>query len=148
MSFWSLWTILKSVPEFRLIYAQTLTRSPLLVIMAMPLQHEQCLPFALQKLLGLMRNGVSSKDHTTRRNSHRRFKFDNHILVQARQDLDDLLTRQAIPLPTQSSQSIEERQVLTLTYPTDNRIRWMERWSKLFSIFQENQCQLYPRMLN
>lgn len=71
----------------------------------------QSLPFSLQKLLKLMQNVASSKDRITRRSSNRRFRFEGFILAQARQDLDDLLTRQVIPSPTQSSQSIEDRQV-------------------------------------
>jgi hypothetical protein len=69
------------------------------------------LPFSLQKLLDLMQNVASSKDRTTRRSSNRRFRFESLILLQARQDLDGLLTRQVVPSPTYSSQSIEERQV-------------------------------------
>ena len=71
----------------------------------------QSLPFSLQRLLKLMQNVASSKDRTTRRSSNRRFRFEGFILAQARLDLDGLLTRQVIPSPTQSSQSIEGRQV-------------------------------------
>ena len=74
-------------------------------------RQRQSLPFSLQKLLNLMQNVASSKDRTTRRSSTRRFRFESYILVQAKQDLGGLLTRQVVPSSTQSSQSIEDRQV-------------------------------------
>ena len=111
-------------------------------------RHRQSLPFALQKLLNLMQNVASSKDRTARRSSNRRFRFESFILVQARQDLDDLLTRQVVPSPTQSSQSIEYRQVFCEVRVTDNRIHWMRRLWNLSLQFRGNSCQWYSRRKN
>ena len=108
-------------------------------------RHRQSLPFALQKLLNLMQNVASSKDRTTKRSSNRRFRFESFILVQARQDLDGLLTRQVIPSPTQSSQSVEERQVFGEINVTNNRIHWMRRLWNLLSQFRGNSCRWYSR---
>ena len=81
------------------------------LVVNMTSRQGQNLPFSLQKLLNLMQSVALSKDRRTRRSSNRRFSFESIILVQAKQDLDDLLTRQVVPSPTQSSQSVENREV-------------------------------------
>jgi hypothetical protein len=81
--------------------------------MAVASQQEQSMPFALQKLLKSMQQVASSKDRASRRTSGRKLHLDNHILVQARRDLDNLLTNQVVPSQTQSSQSLEEQYVLS-----------------------------------
>jgi hypothetical protein len=70
----------------------------------------QGLTFALQKLFNSMKNYLLQNSRGTRK-STTKFRFENYILVQATQDLNDLLKKQGIPLSTQSSQNLTSRQV-------------------------------------
>jgi hypothetical protein len=72
---------------------------------------KQTLPYYLQNLLESMKNVTSSKHDTTRRESARKVRLDNLLLIQATRELDDLLEKQIAPLSAQSSQIVESRQV-------------------------------------
>jgi hypothetical protein len=72
---------------------------------------KQTLPYYLQNLLQSMKNVPSSKHDTTRRESAQKVRLENLLLIQATQELEDLLEKQIAPLSSQSSQIVENTQV-------------------------------------